>query len=148
MHELDDLKALTDVVAQFEADVRRLAWDLVGEVLTRELSCRSVPSEPRAPSSTNDARPSSMPNEGRVTAAEPSTASNERWTRERVVEELAAWLLSGTTFDAAFLRRHGPRGLVPAARRLFGRFDAALNHANLHLAQQYPEGPPSRRRLA
>jgi hypothetical protein len=66
------------------------------------------------------------------------------WTRESVVGELAAWMLSGTTIDAQFMTRHGPRGLVAAARRIFGRFDAALNVAALHNAKLYPEGPPER----
>ena len=67
-----------------------------------------------------------------------------RWTRESIVAELATWLLSGTAIDAQFLARHGPRGLVTAVRRVFGRFDAALNLAALHNAKLYPEGPPVR----
>ncbi|HEY6175113.1 MAG TPA: hypothetical protein VIX73_11735 [Kofleriaceae bacterium] len=67
-----------------------------------------------------------------------------RWTRETVISELATWLLSGTAIDAQFMARHGPRGLSTAARRIFGRFDAALNLAALHNAKRYPEGPPER----
>jgi hypothetical protein len=67
-----------------------------------------------------------------------------RWTRESIVSELATWLLSGTAIDAQFMTRHGPRGLVAAARRIRGRFDAALNLAALHNAKLYPEGPPAR----
>jgi hypothetical protein len=67
-----------------------------------------------------------------------------QWTRDNIVTELAAWLLGGTAFDAAFMTRHGPKGLVAAARRVFGRFDAALNVAALHNAKLYPEGPPTR----
>jgi hypothetical protein len=67
-----------------------------------------------------------------------------RWTRESIVSELATWLLSGTAIDAQFMTRHGPRGLVAAARRICGRFDAALNLAALHNAKLYPEGPPTR----
>jgi len=66
------------------------------------------------------------------------------WTRETIVSELAASLLGGTSIDAAFMTRHGPKGLVAAARRVFGRFDAALNVAALHNAKLYPEGPPTR----
>ena len=66
------------------------------------------------------------------------------WTRDTIVTELAAWLLGGTVIDAAFMTRHGPKGLVAAARRVFGRFDAALNVAALHNAKLYPEGPPTR----
>lgn len=67
-----------------------------------------------------------------------------QWTREAIVDELARWILSGTAIDASFVTRHGPPGLVPAARRVFGRFDAALNVAGLHVAKLYPDGPPGR----
>ena len=67
-----------------------------------------------------------------------------RWTRESIISELATWMLSGTAIDAQFMARHGPRGLVAAVRRIFGRFDAALNVAALHNAKLYPEGPPAR----
>jgi hypothetical protein len=94
---------------------------------------------------------------GAPDAAVPATATPEsppnlaaggtgrvRWTRESLVSELATWLLSGTAIDAQFMTRYGPRGLVAAARRVFGRFDAALNVAALHNAKLYPEGPPAR----
>ncbi|HEX3763555.1 MAG TPA: hypothetical protein VHW23_32890 [Kofleriaceae bacterium] len=67
-----------------------------------------------------------------------------RWTRETITTELATWLLSGTAIDAQFMTRHGPKGLVAAIRRVFGRFEAALNVAALHNAKLYPEGPPTR----
>ena len=67
-----------------------------------------------------------------------------RWTRDAIISELATWLLSGTAIDAQFMARHGPRGLAAAARRIFGRFDAALNLAALHNAKLYPDGPPAR----
>lgn len=67
-----------------------------------------------------------------------------RWTRDTIISELATWLLSGTAIDAQFMTRHGPKGLVAAIRRVFGRFDAALNLAALHNARLYPEGPPVR----
>ncbi|HEX3763877.1 MAG TPA: hypothetical protein VHW23_34515, partial [Kofleriaceae bacterium] len=66
------------------------------------------------------------------------------WTREAIIEELASWMASGTAIDAAFVARHGPPGLVAATRRIFGRFDAALNVAGLHFSKLYPDGPPSR----
>jgi hypothetical protein len=66
------------------------------------------------------------------------------WTRERIISELATWMLSGTAIDAQFMTRHGPKGLVAAIRRVFGRFEAALNVAALHNAKLYPEGPPAR----
>ncbi len=67
-----------------------------------------------------------------------------RWTRDSIVSELATWMLSGTVIDAQFMTRHGPKGLVAAIRRVFGRFEAALNVAALHNAKLYPEGPPAR----
>ncbi|HEX8109681.1 MAG TPA: hypothetical protein VF516_18245 [Kofleriaceae bacterium] len=67
-----------------------------------------------------------------------------RWTRDSIVSELATWMLSGTVIDAQFMTRHGPKGLVAAVRRVFGRFEAALNVAALHNAKLYPEGPPTR----
>ena len=86
---------------------------------------------------------------GPTTAPQPSSPLAGRqgrihWTRENIVSELAASLLGGTAIDAAFMTRHGPKGLVAAARRVFGRFDAALNVAALHNAKLYPEGPPTR----
>jgi len=66
------------------------------------------------------------------------------WTREAIINELASWLASGTTIDATFVTRHGPPGLVAATRRIFGRFEAALNVAALQVSKLYPDGPPSR----
>jgi len=81
-----------------------------------------------------------------VPAAEAPPASRKRvpWTRESIVNELANWMLSGTAIDATFVTRHGPPGLVAATRRVFGRFDAALNVAALHVSKLYPDGPPER----
>src|SRR4051812_25870719 len=67
-----------------------------------------------------------------------------RWTRDSIISELAIWMLSGTAIDAQFMTRHGPRGLVAAIRRVFGRFEAALNVAALHNSKLSPEGPPVR----
>jgi len=103
-----------------------------------ELSFVQPSSEPEA---ATDATP--------TTAQQPSSVLTGRrgrvaWTRESIVTELATWLLGKTVIDAAFMTRHGPKGLVAAARRVFGRFDAALNVAALHNAKLYPEGPPTR----
>jgi hypothetical protein len=65
------------------------------------------------------------------------------WTRESIIKELASWMLSGTVIDAPFVTRHGPPGLVAATRRVFGRFEAALNVAGLHVSKLYPDGPPA-----
>jgi hypothetical protein len=74
----------------------------------------------------------------------PGDASRREWSRTRVVTELADWLLQEPTIDAATLKRRGHGALASWALRVFGRFDAALNAANLHLAEKYPEGPPKR----
>jgi len=66
------------------------------------------------------------------------------WSRERVITELAKWLLEEPGIDAATLNRRGQASLANWAKRIFGRFDAALNAANIHLAELYPDGPPSR----
>jgi hypothetical protein len=73
------------------------------------------------------------------------TGKRRRWTRESIIEELARWMVTGTVIDARFATRHGPPGLVAAARRIFGRFDAALNVASLHVTKLYPDGPPPQR---
>jgi hypothetical protein len=82
------------------------------------------------------------------TTSPATTATGTRkrvpWTREAIINELATWMLSGTAIDATFVRRYGPPGLVAAARRVFGRFDAALNVAGLHVSKLYPDGPPQR----
>jgi hypothetical protein len=78
----------------------------------------------------------------------PGKRGRLAWTRDRVVEELANWLMQDPVIDAATLSRRGQSSLVAAARRLFGRFDAALNAANLHLAELYPDGPPKRGRMS
>ena len=82
-----------------------------------------------------------------ATPTAPATGSRKRvpWTRESIVNELANWMLSGTAIDATFVTRHGPPGLVAATRRVFGRFDAALNVAALHVSKLYPDGPPDRK---
>jgi hypothetical protein len=66
------------------------------------------------------------------------------WTRDRVVDELATWVIQDPVIDAATLSRRGQSSLVAAARRLFGRFDAALNAAHLRISELYPDGPPKR----
>jgi hypothetical protein len=78
----------------------------------------------------------------------PARKGRPAWTKERVVEELGNWIIQDPVIDAATLTRRNQSALVAAARRLFGRFDAALNAANLHLAELYPDGPPSKRRAA
>jgi hypothetical protein len=95
----------------------------------------AAPEPAPAPVTTSPEQPAAAPAGGRKRAA---------WTRETVVNELASWLLSGTAIDATFVARHGPPGLVAATRRIFGRFEAALNVAALHISKLYPDGPPGR----
>jgi hypothetical protein len=101
------------------------------------------PTGPTGPTGSTAAEPASEP-----AAAPPPPAGGPRkrvpWTRESIVNELANWMLSGTAIDATFVTRHGPPGLVAATRRVFGRFDAALNVAALHVSKLYPDGPPER----
>lgn len=87
--------------------------------------------------------------EQQATPSSPAVSGKRRqWTRENIVEELANWLVNGNAVDASFVTRHGPPGLAAAARRIFGRFDAALNVAGLHVAKLYPDGPPPKRGAA
>jgi hypothetical protein len=88
--------------------------------------------------------PAAAPSEPPAAAAPTGPRKRVPWTRESIVNELANWMLSGTAIDATFVTRHGPPGLVAATRRVFGRFDAALNVAALHVSKLYPDGPPER----
>jgi len=174
MRHSDPRAALTEEVAQFQAEIRRLALAAAHEILRQELDRRLArlaaparrrallsppeparPSEPPrevaaavrepapAPVPVNPSGPASVPGNGR-SEARGDGRKRSPWTREAVIEELASWMASGTAIDAAFVARHGPPGLVAATRRIFGRFDAALNVAGLHFSKLYPDGPPSR----
>lgn len=137
---------LDDEVARFEQDVRRLALEIVRAVFSEELARRQA--EAAEPAPRRRGRPrrdvAAAAAAPAITLAEAPAAPKKRgWTREMVIDELATWLLSGTAVEAAFVQRHGRPGLVAGAKRLFGRFDAALNAANLHLAQRAPDETPS-----
>jgi hypothetical protein len=180
MRRSDNRTVLTDEVARFQTEVRRLALAIISEVLRHELDRKQAKlpaarkpakppaarkrakppaarqrAKPPAPSEIVDApaeQPSPAPAVPAVEAAQPQpqepqpTGSKKRvpWTRETIVSELATWMLSGTAIDATFVARHGPPGLVAATRRVFGRFEAALNVAALHISKLYPDGPPER----
>jgi hypothetical protein len=182
MRHSDARAALTEEVARFQADIRRLALAAVREIVQQELERRLTrlaagarrravltrePTRPAKPAKPAKPRESAAPEvavaavtaggagSGAPTApdtaprdAAASAGGNGRkrtpWTREAVIEELASWMASGTAIDAAFVARHGPPGLVAATRRIFGRFDAALNVAGLHFSKLYPDGPPTR----
>ncbi len=149
-------KALTDALARFEDQVRAFAHETVHMILVREVERRlaalrtSIASPPRTPRRAAVAKVKS-PRRARANAvSEPATApqptsAKRSWTRDAIVSELATWLMSGTAVEASFLMRHGPRGLVAAAKKTFGRFDAALNVASLQVSKMYPDGPPDRR---
>lgn len=199
MRRTDNRAALTDEVARFQAEVRRLAFDAVRAVIEQELDRRSAQLEPvrqpaSGPARRSRLRPGQQPEPQAAQKAEPQAARKVElpfdpqamqqlelplvgvsdlsdtavvpapaatleqppappargrkrvaWTRESIVNELATWMLNKTAIDAPFLTRHGPPGLVAATRRVFGRFEAALNVAALHVSKLYPDGPPSRR---
>lgn len=198
MRRSEEHVALTDEVARFQAQVRRLAFDVIRVVLGQELDRRRAALEAARPRKQRPARqfqssrarqrkrkpveqpkrkatrrprleppPQPEPDVARqpelrsaeapapvdavpvpapTTPQGPAVSTSGRpgvpWTREAVINELATWIASGTVIDAAFLSRHGPRGLVSATRRLFGRFEAALNVAALHVSKLYPDGTP------
>ena len=197
MRRSDKHPALTEEVARFQDEVRRLAFTAARAIVEQELDRRrakagpartaaaaparrdaatpsrqtslpfppqpAAPAQPAAappavqeaaaPPGTDPAAVSAKPPEPAAAAspaASPTagapTGGRKRvpWTREAIISELASWMLSGTAIDATFVQRYGPPGLVAAARRIFGRFDAALNVAGLHVSKLYPDGPPNR----
>lgn len=105
----------------------------------------AAPVEAASSTSSAAAAPSGEPQQ---TQSAVFSGKRRQWTRESITEELANWLVSGNSTDASFVTRHGPPGLAAAARRVFGRFDAALNVAGLHVAKLYPDGPPPKRGAA
>ena len=167
MKRSDKRAALTEEVARFQAEVERLAFETVRAVIKQELDRKLAKLEsarprvelpgraetltaseaPLAPAGTPE--PSSPPapvarEQSPHAAAVTGTRKRIPWTRESIINELASWMSSGTVIDAPFVTRHGPPGLVAATRRVFGRFEAALNVAGLHVSKMYPDGPPAR----
>jgi uncharacterized membrane protein YgcG len=157
MGDDSDADALAACVDEFDRAIRALAWQLATRVIAEEYAARRRET-PRARARNHAPEPSAPPPAPIEASPAPETADpppatppapieaggRRRWTRETVIAALCEWLISGIT-EASFLRRHGQPGLVAAATRIFGRFDSALNVANLYLAKQYPDGPPSRR---
>jgi hypothetical protein len=157
--------SLTEELARFEAAVEAAAWAIVAEVLATEVQRRAQQATPTpiatptpppiaTPVLTPIAPPvltpiaTPTPVAAADAAAEPAPAPpasgrRPRWTQATIVDELCTWLLGGTAVEASYLRRHGPPGLVAAAKRLFGRFDAALNAANL----SWPSATPTAHRV-
>jgi hypothetical protein len=152
----DHRAALTDEVARFQAKVRELALAAVRVVLEQELERKLAKRKSPRASVEIDERADAAPAAPAAPAPEPASADVQpkepalpttksgriAWTRETIVSELASCMSSGTEIDAAFLTRYGPPGLVAAARRVFGRFDAAMNVAALHFSNLNPDGPP------
>lgn len=156
MRRSDTHPALTDEVERFQAEVSRLAFDAVREIVRQELDRRraqqpkpsrgrrraaAASSPPATQAAQAPAAPSPRPSPA---SAVPGKGKRAQWTRETVTDELTNWMLGGASSDAAFVKRHGPPGLVAAARRIFGRFEAALNVAAINISKLYPEGPPKR----
>jgi hypothetical protein len=162
MTRSDSRTALSDELARFQDEVRQLAMAAAREIVRQELdrrlarlargAGRPAPVVPRPrkqpPAVTAPAEPApeatTAAEQPAAAAAAPTDGRKRGWTRESIVNELASWMVSGTAIDAAFVTRHGPPGLVAAARRIFGRFEAALNVAGLQVEKLYPDGPPKR----
>ncbi len=169
MKRSDKRAALTEEVARFQAEVQRLAFETVRAVIKQELDRKlaklesarprvELPARSEAPATPVAAAAMTpeqlqlqlqLPDPAPVARAQspnPPAATGGRkrvpWTRESIINELASWMSSGTVIDAPFVTRHGPPGLVAATRRVFGRFEAALNVAGLHVSKLYPDGPP------
>jgi hypothetical protein len=167
--------ALSDRISRFETDLRDAVWELALSVLQKEYVRRAAAApqsrkaKPARRAAARRSRPvaraaprtkaiveavvevaaaAPAPISDPAESATPAKKGRPAWTKERVVEELGNWLIQDPVIDAATLTRRNQSALVAAARRLFGRFDAALNAANLHLAELYPDGPPSKRRAA
>ena len=164
---------LTDAVASFQAEVTRLAFSVADAIVRAELARREAvpmvrpPGRPRAVPGPHAPATPSVPRvaqddgaettrigdtSSRMSGAEsaPTSGPGKRtpWTRESIIELLASSIASGAPVDAAFMTRNGPRGLVAATRRVFGRFEAALNIAAIQVSKLYPEGAPRKRTSA
>jgi len=163
MRRSDNRTVLTDEVARFQAEVQRLAFAVVRAVLRQELDRKrqeldrkraklqsprrraQKPAPVAAPVVAAPVRPQEPPPPAPPPATAPAGGRKRvPWTRDAIINELATWMVSGTSIDATFVTRHGPPGLVAATRRIFGRFEAALNVAALHVSKLYPDGPPAR----
>lgn len=136
--------AMDEAIEAFEQGVGALAMDIVRAVLQQEYEQRLAAGEGQPAEDVVEPAPVEETPE---VAPPPPSNKRQVWTRESVIEELATWLLTSPSVEASFITRHGRRGLVGNAKKIFGRFDAALNAANLRIAQKYPEGPPSRTSL-
>ena len=135
--------ALADCILRFEEALRDIALRAALSIL-RDEALGQGPRRRGRPRKAQIAAPP-VPPPPPVAAPPEKVGRKPAWTREAIIDELVTLLRGKTTIDAAFVTRHGPRGLAAAARKTFGRFDAALNVAGLRLSQLYPDGPPGRR---
>ena len=189
--KISNAQGLTDEVARFQADLRRMALQIVETIFRREREARQLELAARAQQQARGSKRKPAPApaakgkraaKGKaprqskrqtdrqlalsLAASAPAPAPVEpvaapppapqppierdarlegkrrKWTREAIVDALAHWLVAGNAVDASYVTRHGPPGLAAAARRIFGRFDAALNVASLPVSKLYPDGPP------
>jgi hypothetical protein len=138
-------------VRQFEASVQRMALDMVETIFRQELERleqglrgRSVKASPKRVTPKRTSQQPAVPAPSVQEATPVRSGRKAAWTREAIIEQLVMFLVGKTAVDAAFISRHGPRGLVAAARKVFGRFEAAMNVASLRVSQLYPDGPPNR----
>ncbi|MEP6864172.1 MAG: hypothetical protein ABJE66_26335 [Deltaproteobacteria bacterium] len=137
---------LEEELARFQSQIHGLAIELARSIFRVEFQHRiedlkaSLTSPPKHYRRTKR-KASVTPVPGSEVAAPVPVQPNAKrgWTRDAIINELASFLASGTTIDASFVNRYGPRGLVAATKREFGRFDAALNVASLRVAQLYPD---------
>ncbi len=149
----------------FEARIRDLAHEIVARVFAAELQRRAAAGaltrgarDPRdqgddddraaaagAASPARDLADADAPPSPSPTRTADAPPGRGQWTRDLVVKELATWLLGGNPVEASYLIRHRQRALVVNAKKFFGRFEAALNAANLQLAKDYPEGIPNKK---
>jgi len=124
-------EALANRIERFERELRSVALAVAHEIIRAECERRRPAPVVRVVAEA--------PRREAKKPATPPPPVKKRWHRDAIIVELAGWLASGTTIDATFVKRHGPRGLVPAALREFGRFEAALNVAALRVPELYPE---------
>ena len=71
-------------------------------------------------------------------AKEEASSRKRGWTQDAIVNELATWLVSGTSVDASFITRHGSRGLVAAAKKTFGRFGCVFHGSLAPIPDEHP----------
>lgn len=143
-------RLLEQTVERFEAQLRQVVAELAQGILEAEFARMSMASTPAKIATPKRRRARSAATSRGKTSSAPAPSiqpvdhatAEGAWTRESIVQELGRWLTTSRNLDAAFLRRHGPRGLVDAAKRNFGRFDAALNAANLAIAAKMRGNPP------